>query len=129
LSENEKYLHSAKICGDGILQAMGSSDWLPGELDDEWCGTVKWVCLTGNSQIAHCLLLLYQALGDERYLEAGKRLNAFVRRTIDIAGPEETRGAVKGSFPVSGSYGAYEYLNWAVKFTVDSNMLERSILA
>ena len=40
---------------------------------------------------------------------------------VDIA------GGVKGSFPVSGGYGPYEYLNWAAKFFVDANLLEASV--
>jgi hypothetical protein len=30
----------------------------------------------------------------------------YVRRTVKIAGPPETRGAVKGAFPVDGQYAA-----------------------
>ena len=30
------------------------------------------------------------------------------------------RGAVAGSYPIWGGYGAYEYLNWAAKFTADA---------
>jgi hypothetical protein len=44
-----------------------------------------------------------------------------------LDGPPETRGAVKGSFPVDGGYGRYEYLNWAVKFTIDANVVELQI--
>ena len=74
-------------------------------------------------------MLLYRATGEQRYLDAARRANAYVRRTIRHDGPPETRGAVKGSFPVDGNYGSYEYLNWAVKFAVDANMLEQSLIA
>jgi hypothetical protein len=46
---------------------------------------------------------------------------------MKVEGPPETRGAIKGSFPVNGQYGAYQYLSWACKFFVDSNMLERTV--
>jgi hypothetical protein len=46
---------------------------------------------------------------------------------MKVDGPLDTRGAIKGSFPVSGEYGQYEYLNWACKFFIDSNMLEKAI--
>ena len=39
------------------------------------------------------------------------------------------RGQVKGSFPVDGAYGRFQYLNWACKFTVDANLLERRVEA
>ena len=53
--------------------------------------------------------------------------NRYVRRTVRTDGPEETRGAVKGSFPVSGGYGTYEYLNWAAKFFVDAQLFEQDV--
>ncbi|HET9789052.1 MAG TPA: hypothetical protein VFP47_18085, partial [Pyrinomonadaceae bacterium] len=37
------------------------------------------------------------------------------------------RGAIKGSFPVSGQYGQYQYPNWACKFFIDSHLLESKI--
>jgi hypothetical protein len=45
-----------------------------------------------------------------------------------IGGPPDVRGGVKGSFPVDGAYGPYEYLNWACKFFVDANLLEHAAL-
>ena len=53
--------------------------------------------------------------------------NRYVRRTVKVNGRPETRGGVKGSFPVSGDYGPYEFVNWACKFSVDSNLLEKAV--
>jgi hypothetical protein len=39
-------------------------------------------------------------------------------------GSIETRGGIKGSFPVFGGYCPYQYLNWASKFFIDANMAE-----
>ena len=41
---------------------------------------------------------------------------------------DDTRGAIRGSFPIFGSYGQYQYLNWAAKFFVDANRLEYAIV-
>jgi hypothetical protein len=71
--------------------------------------------------------MLFDVTGDERYREAGYLLNAYVRRTVSNRGCDGTRGGIKGSFPVSGGYGTYEYLNWACKFFIDSNILEQNI--
>ena len=71
--------------------------------------------------------MLYLDTGDHRYREAAYATNRYVRRTMKVNGAAETRGAIKGSFPVNGQYGSYEYLNWATKFFVDSNMLERIV--
>jgi hypothetical protein len=43
--------------------------------------------------------------------------------------PDETRGAVKGSFPIDGDYGKFEYPNWATKFAIDSYTAEQQIRA
>jgi hypothetical protein len=114
---------------EGLLGCLDGrvSGRLPGRLNAEWKPAVDWVCLTGSVQIAHCWLMLYQDSGDARWLNAARRVNAFVRRTVAVDGPKETRGGVKGSFPVDGDYGTFEYLNWAAKFFIDSNELERAL--
>jgi len=124
-TDDPDLLRSCIKTADGLLGALRSKDgFLPGRINNKWQGAVPWACLTGSAQIAHCWLMLYQYTKDERYLNAARKANKHVRRTIKIDGPPETKGAVKGSFPVYGEYGAYEYLNWACKFCIDSNMLE-----
>jgi hypothetical protein len=120
-------LQAARRTADGLLTALRSDGWLPGRLDARWSGAVRWCCLTGTSQIAHCWLLLSQETADPRYREAAFAANRYVRRTMDVEGSPETRGAIKGSFPVDGEYGTYQYLNWAVKFCIDTNLCERAI--
>ena len=120
-------LDAARKTADGLVGALRDDGFLPGRLDANWQGTVDWACLTGTVQIAHCWLLLYQHTGDTRFRAAGYAANAYVRRRIRLDGPEDTRGGVKGSFPVDGEYGRYEYLNWAAKFFVDSNLLEKAV--
>ena len=63
------------------------------------------------------------------YRDAAFAVNGYLRRTMQVDGQPETRGAIKGSFPVHGQYGAYQYLNWACKFFVDAGMLEQSVRA
>jgi len=120
-------LQACRKTGDGLLTAIRHEGILPGRLDSNWRGAVPWVCLTGSSQIAHCWLTLYQLTGDARYRDAAYAANRYVRRTIKVEGPPETRGAVKGAFPVSGEYFPYQYPNWACKFSVDSNLLEKAV--
>lgn len=120
-------LDAARRTADGLLTALREDGFLPGRLDSSWRGTVEWACLTGSVQIAHCWLMLHQDTGEPHYKEAASAANRFVRRTVRIDGPEDTRGGVKGSFPVDGDYGRYEYLNWACKFFVDSNLLESTV--
>jgi hypothetical protein len=120
-------LESSRRTADGLLSALRDDGHLPGRLDRRWRATVSYVCLTGTVQIAACWLLLHQITGERKYLDAGTIANRYVRRTMKIDGRPETRGAIKGSFPVSGEYGHYQYLSWAGKFLVDANVLEREI--
>jgi hypothetical protein len=126
-SNDNFFLHAARKTADGLISAMRDDGFLPGRLRSNWEGAVPWACLTGSAQIAYCWLLLYQATGDRCYRDAAFAVNRYVRRTMKTDGPLETRGGIKGSFPVSGRYGAYQYLNWACKFFVDANILELTI--
>jgi len=126
-TKDEGLLYASRKTANGLLTAIRGDGFLPGRLDAKWRGTVSWACLTGTVQIAQCWLMLYQDTGEVRYRDAAYAANRYVRRTIKVEGPPETRGAVKGSFPVYGDYGAYQYLNWAVKFFVDSNLIEMDV--
>jgi hypothetical protein len=119
-SKEPELLKAAVRTADGLLPAVAAGGYLPGRLNDLWRGVVDWTCLTGSAQIAHCLLLLASETGRSTFADKARTLNAYVRRTIDLAGAADLNGGVKGSFPVHGDYGRYQYLNWACKFTIDS---------
>ena len=121
------FLAAGRRTAEGLLGALAGDGSIAGRLDADWRPAVDWVCLTGNAQIAHSWFLLHQWTREPRFLDAGRRANQYVRRTVRVAGSPEIRGGVKGSFPVQGDYGRYEYLNWAVKFAVDANALEGSL--
>lgn len=117
-------LDAAVRTATGIANAVAADGYLAGRLDPDFQPGADYACLTGSVQNAHCLFLLYRLTGERRYLDAGRRLNRYVRRSISIDGPAHARGGVKGSFPVDGDYGAWAYLNWAAKFCIDANLLE-----
>lgn len=127
-TEDPALLKRACITLDAVINCVDSDGRLPGRLDVNWQPAANWVCLTGSSQLAHCLLMVHEATGRKGYLDTAQLLNSFVRRTISIDGSDNIRGAVKGSFPVDGEYGRFEYLNWAAKFTIDANMLEQKLI-
>lgn len=112
---------------DGLLSAMRNDGFLPGRLDRQWQGAAPWACLTGTEQIAQCWFMLAEDTGQAKFREAAFAANRFVRRTIRCDGPPDTRGGVKGSFPVYGAYGKYQYLNWACKFFIDANVSEKAV--
>ena len=127
LSGRPDLLTAACRTADSLCAVIDAEGRIAGRLDANFRSAVDWVCLTGSVQIAHCLLMLHQTTGDARYLDAGQRANRFVRRSVRLDGPAEHRGGVKGSFPVDGDYGRWEYLNWAAKFCIDANLLELDI--
>jgi hypothetical protein len=127
LSGADEFLRAALVTGYALAACQRPDGSLPGRLNPDWSAAAQWSCLTGNSQVAHCWLMLHQLTRQENLLQAAKAANRYVRRTVDTTGRPETRGAVKGSFPVDGDYGRYEFLNWAAKFTIDSNLLELDI--
>jgi len=126
-SGDRKLLEAALKAAEGTLSALTPDGFLPGCLDSQWRGTVSWSCLTGTAQIAICWLLLYQETGDARFRDAACLANQYVRRTVRITGSANTRGAVKGSFPVAGKYCRFQYPNWACKFLIDACRLEKTI--
>lgn len=126
-TNDREYLDASVKTADGVRAAIHSDGFLSGRLDAEWNGAAPWACLTGSVQIAECLLMLFHETGKREYRDSAYDLNRYVRRTINLSGRPDTRGAVKGSFPVYGGYGTYQYLNWAAKFFVDSLSAERII--
>lgn len=127
LSREPGLLTAARRTADGLIGAQRPDGALPGRLRGDWSAAVPWACLTGVSQIAACWLDLFEETGRAGYLDAARRANAFVRQTVRADGDPDLRGGVKGSFPVDGAYGRYEFLNWAAKFTIDANRKELAL--
>lgn len=117
--ENE-FLAAARRSADAIVAAVGPDGRLAGRLDANWRPAVDYVCLTGSTQIAHSLFILTRLTNESRYRDCGAKLNKYVRRSVSVEGDTNVAGGVKGSFPVDGEYGRYQYLNWACKFLIDS---------
>jgi hypothetical protein len=126
-NSDPKFLEASILTADGILSAFRDDGFLPGRLLSDWGGAVGWSCLTGTVQIAHCWLILFQITGEKKYWEAALIANRYVRSRMRTNWPLEQRGGIKGAFPVNGHYHAFNYINWAVKFFVDSNILEKEI--
>jgi hypothetical protein len=126
-SGDRTFLAAAERLGRGMAGALRPDGRLPGRLRADWTPGVPWCCLTGNVQTAHGWLMLHEATGDPAWLDAGRRANAFVRRTLRLDGPPDRRGGVAGSYPIDGGYGRLEYLNWAAKFAIDSWQLEADL--
>ena len=126
-SGDQEFLDAALRTANGAMSALAPNGFLPGRLRRDWSGAAQWACLTGSVQLAHCWLMLYQITGNAKFRDAARKANAYVRSRVRVTGAPEVRGGVKGSFPVDGEYGQFEYLNWACKFFIDANILEQEI--
>lgn len=126
-TREEDVLAAALRTADAICARVGPDGFLAGRLDNTWKGVVEWACITGSAQIAHSLLILHKETANALYRDTAFALLRYARRTVQLEGPTGIRGGVKGSFPVDGGYGTYEFLNWAAKFLIDAGDAERRI--
>ena len=118
---------AARVIGDAMIAALPANGRLPGRFDEHWKPTVKWSCLTGDCQLGINWGRLYQLSGENRYWEATSRILGFVKKTQLLAAADEnTRGGIKGSYPVDGGYHPWQYPNWATKFYADALMMDEA---
>lgn len=129
VTADPEMLYAASLTADGLMRCLCDDGFLPGRLMPGWRAAVDWACLTGTAQTSCCWSMLYELTGDQRYLDAGRLANSFVRRTVPITGPPELRGGVKGSHPIDGNYKRYSFVSWAAKFCIDANLLESSFMS
>jgi hypothetical protein len=127
-SGDAAFLAAARRTADALLKVVERDGHIGGRLDKNWRPTVDWACLTGSVQIAACWFLLHSMTAKGEYLEAAKRVNRFARRTVHLTGDPDVVGGLRGAFPVNGGYGRFEYLNWAAKFCVDSQLMEMATI-
>jgi len=97
---------------------------LAGAYDQEWGPTEYYSCLTGNVQLAICLMRWHEYNGDLQLLNAASKLIEYVNGTQFRNTPVKgLNGAVAGSKPLWGRYMMARYPNWAAKFHADALML------
>ena len=127
-AKRDDFVHAARRTADSLMSLMDADGFIPGCIGPDFKGTVRWSCLTGCAQTAIVWGRLFQLTGDSRYREAMHRATGYLirRHDVDNADPR-LRGGVPGSWPVWGSYGRLQILNWATNFFVEALMLQRSI--
>jgi hypothetical protein len=101
--------------------ATATQGRLAGRFDGDWAPSSRFVCLTGNAQLALALLDLERHGGGQGLVDAAALLTGAIcdaqRLRAPLAG---IRGAVGGSAPVWGRYMMLRYPNWAAKYHCDA---------
>jgi len=123
--KNQVYVEAARRAADALRDRQRSDGSLAGRFDAAWRPVSRWSCLTGDAQVAIVWLRLFELTGDAAYREPADRILRYLESTQDLeAADPGVRGGIKGSQPIWGAYGPFEYLNWAAKFFADALMLE-----
>lgn len=128
LLENQRYIDAAEKAAESLIERQRDDGSLAGRFNERWEPTVNWSCLTGNAQTAIIWGRLFQITRDKKYLNGLKKANAYMKsvQLLDIKTPS-IYGGISGSYPLHGTYGRFEILNWAAKFFIDSLIMEISI--
>ena len=101
--------------------AVAARGRLPGSYTSEWEAESGYTCLTGNAQIAICLLRTAGRTADAFFPLAARALIEEICRHQYLAHPiRDLRGAVAGSAPLWGRYMRGRYPNWAAKYLCDA---------
>ena len=124
LQQNDKFVCAVIHGIEPLIQIYKRTNVLRGRYDERWKPTVSWRCLTGEAQLAMLLFRLRRITGQHRYAEVGDSILMDVAKYQDIDSPyPESHGSITGSQPLWGSYGPFNFLNWAAKFFLDALLL------
>ena len=122
------YITAAERTCRALLPFVGSDGAIPGTFDSHWQPTARYSCLTGNAQMAASWLRLYQLKQEPIFRECAERTNSFLKSLQDCRTDNPgIRGAIQGSYPITGRYLFGTYPNWATKFFMDTLLLEESV--
>jgi len=118
-------LQTVQTACQKIMDNFKQRNSLYGRYNKDWLPTVKWRCLTGEAQMSCIWLRLYYLTNNIEFKNNALLLLKMLKQTQCLESKNvNIVGGIKGSFPVYGDYGKYEYPNWAAKFFVDALMLE-----
>ena len=121
-----KFIEHAFSMAREVSKQQRADGALPAYYSPEWKTSVKWSCVTGNSQMAINWLRLARITGEKELMANAIRANRFNMSIQNlITNDLSLHGAIKGSHPMNGAYMSYRYPNWAAKFFMDGLMLEQ----
>jgi len=127
--KNDEFLNKAAKTAEALIAQQRRDGSLAGRYQENWASAVKWSCLAGDAQVSVIWLKLYKYTGENKYLDAARKMNAFLKVSQEISTKDRNlKGAIKGSYPLYGRYEPWFYPNWAAKFFIDALILEEETL-
>jgi uncharacterized protein YyaL (SSP411 family) len=121
LLNDQRFVVAAERVAAELLERQRPDGALASTYGPGWRPTHRSSCLTGNCQMAILWLRLSHLTRNSSYVAAARKAVAFVAATQNLhtrhAG---VRGAIAGSFPITGRYERFKYPNWAAKFFIDA---------
>lgn len=130
LTGRDDLIGGARRLADAELRILGADGFLPGRQRQDFSAAADWCCLTGSAQTSAVWSQLYLLTHEQKYRAALESVNRYLMARHDIRNPDpRLRGGLAGSWPVWGSYGRLQILNWATKFLVDALTLAEGVRA
>ena len=121
----KRYLEAAVKAATPLMKVQRPDGSLPGSFNKEWKSSVKWSCLTGNSQMSIIWQKLFLVTKQKEFSDAARKSNEYMKTVQSLTSLNPgIRGGIPGAFPVYGWYAPFCFPNWAAKFFVDALMLE-----
>ena len=100
---------------------------LSGVYYKEWRLTNRSRCLVGLAQIALVWLRLFEYTNDRAYFHPATKVIDYLKSKQVLSGfIPNIKGALAGSYPITGAYMPLAYPNWSAKFYIDLLLKEIS---
>jgi hypothetical protein len=124
-----KYIEAAMRAAEKLMRRFEIDGALYGEYDERWHPIADYKCVTGCAQMGRIWGRCYEISGDLRYLNAMLKMNSALRFIQPVGSvSQEIRGGFPGSIPIHEKYQPNRWPNWAVKFALDSFLIELRLL-
>jgi hypothetical protein len=123
LGQWEPYGVAAAEGFEKMLRMYETRKKMAGSYDKNWNGDYRYICLTGQCQIASAWLRIFEINENPRYLDTSikaiREVTTYQKRSRLV---KNTRGGIAGSHPIYKRYHRFDYRNWAGQFYIDASI-------
>lgn len=125
--DNNKEWQSACLRGIvPVLNSLGPTGFLVGELDEEFQSSSSFSCLPGNGMLAILSYKLASLTGNDELRVKADLLTDYIKQFQMKSARKGVSGGISGSWPISGNYCSYEITSWGVRYFLEAVMMQDS---